>query len=68
VPAERAEALRKAFWSAVNDPALLDEAEKAKQEITPTKGEDIQSLVERMMKTPKDQVDLLAKYIGTTSK
>lgn len=68
VPTERVDALRKAFWAAVNDPALKEEAEKAKQEITPVSGEEIQKLVERMMKTPKDQVELLAKYIGTESK
>jgi tripartite-type tricarboxylate transporter receptor subunit TctC len=45
VPAERVKALRDGFWAAMHDKDFLEEADKAKLEITPVKGEDIQKLV-----------------------
>lgn len=63
VPKERVDALRKAFMDTLNDPQFKEEAEKSKQEITPVTGEELQQLVERLMKTPKDQVEMVAKYI-----
>lgn len=68
VPAERVQALRKAFMDTVKDPQLLQEAEKTQTEVIPTDGEELQKIVENVMKTPKDQVDLLAKYLKTESK
>lgn len=68
VPAERVQALRKAFMDTVNDPQLLEEAEKTKTEVIPMDGEELQKIVEDIMKTPKDQVDLLAKYLKVEAK
>ena len=45
VPADRVKALRDGFWAAMQDKEFLEEADKAKLEITPVKGEEIQQLV-----------------------
>ncbi|MGH7770532.1 MAG: Bug family tripartite tricarboxylate transporter substrate binding protein [Candidatus Binatia bacterium] len=45
VPAERVQTLQKAFISALKDPQLLAEAEKAKLEIDPVDGPGIQKMV-----------------------
>ena len=45
VPADRVAALRKAFMETMKDPAFVAEAEKAKLEITPVSGDDVQKLV-----------------------
>lgn len=45
IPADRAAALRKAFMDTMHDPAFIADAEKAKLEINPVSGEDVQKLV-----------------------
>ena len=45
VPADRVKALRDGFWAAMQDKEFLEEADKAKLEITPVKGDEIQQLV-----------------------
>jgi tripartite-type tricarboxylate transporter receptor subunit TctC len=45
VPADRLAALRKAFMDTMKDPEFLAEAEKAKLEITPISGEEVQKIV-----------------------
>jgi hypothetical protein len=45
VPAPRVQALQKAFISALKDPQLLAEAEKAKLEIDPIDGPGIEKMV-----------------------
>jgi tripartite-type tricarboxylate transporter receptor subunit TctC len=54
IPADRAEALRKAFMDTMKDKQFLAEAEKAQLEITPVPGEQIQKLVQDVYNTPKD--------------
>jgi hypothetical protein len=51
-PADRVEALRKAFLQTMQDKDFLAEAEKAGLEITPVAGEDIQKLVAQIYATP----------------
>jgi tripartite-type tricarboxylate transporter receptor subunit TctC len=53
VPKERAEALRKAFMDTMKDPAFLADAEKAKMEITPVAGDQVEKLVTDIYATPK---------------
>jgi tripartite-type tricarboxylate transporter receptor subunit TctC len=57
VPPARVEALRRAFDKALSDPQLLAEADKLKLEIAPVSGEDLQVLVERMFKAPREVVE-----------
>ncbi len=52
VPADRVEALRKAFMDTMADKEFLAEAEKAKLEITPIAGEAVQQLVTEVYQTP----------------
>jgi tripartite-type tricarboxylate transporter receptor subunit TctC len=51
VPQDRVDALRKAFMDTMKDPEFLAEAEKAKLEITPISGEEIQKIVVDAYKT-----------------
>jgi len=54
VPADRAEALRKAFMDTMNDKDFLTDAEKSQFEITPVSGERVQQLVSEIYQTPAD--------------
>lgn len=57
VPADRVEALRKAFDDTMKDPAFLAEAEKFKLDIDPLGGKQVSDLVVQVLATPKDVVD-----------
>ncbi len=52
VPAERVAALRQAFLSALADKDLIADAAKAKLELAPMSGEDMQALVNRLYALP----------------
>jgi tripartite-type tricarboxylate transporter receptor subunit TctC len=56
VPADRIEALRRAFDATVKDPAFLAEAAAEKIDIDPLSGEEVQTLVEEVSQTPADVV------------
>ncbi len=56
IPAERAEALRKAFDLTMKDPEFLAEAEKRGLEINPVSGHDLEKLITELYQTPKDIV------------
>ena len=56
VPKDRANALRTAFDATMKDKAYLAEAEKAKLEIMPVAGEDIQRLIAELYATPAEVV------------
>lgn len=58
VPAERVEALRRAFDKMTADPEFAAEFERAKVELNPKSGEELQKLVEELVAMPPD---LLAK-------
>jgi tripartite-type tricarboxylate transporter receptor subunit TctC len=54
LPPDRLKALREAFDSTMKDAAFLDEADKAKLEITPVDGEAVQKIVASVAAKPKD--------------
>ncbi len=56
VPPARVEALRRAFDATMSDPAYLAEAEKAKLDVAPMRGEDIGPLVAKVLATPPEIV------------
>src|SRR5262245_34834324 len=58
VPADRIEALRRAFDATIQDPAFLKEAEAMGFEVAPQSGEQIAELVRAALATPKDIVKL----------
>jgi tripartite-type tricarboxylate transporter receptor subunit TctC len=57
VPADRIAALRAAFDSLIKDPAFLKDAERAKAQIDPTSGADLQRDLIALFKAPKDIVE-----------
>jgi tripartite-type tricarboxylate transporter receptor subunit TctC len=63
VPKERAEALRKAFMDTMKDPAFLADAEKAKMEITPVAGDQVEKLVTDIYATPKSTAQKASELI-----
>jgi tripartite-type tricarboxylate transporter receptor subunit TctC len=56
VPAERVEAVRRAFDATMKDPAYLAEAQKLKVDVDPLTGEQVAALVEQVSRTPTDVV------------
>jgi tripartite-type tricarboxylate transporter receptor subunit TctC len=64
IPADRAEALRKAFMATMQDKDFLADAEKAQLEITPVSGEDVQKLVAEVYATPPEIAKKAAAILG----
>jgi len=54
VPADRVQALRRAFDATMKDPAYLAEAEKLKIDVDPLTGEQVADLVAQVSATPAD--------------
>jgi tripartite-type tricarboxylate transporter receptor subunit TctC len=54
IPADRAEALRKAFMDTMTDPAFIADADKSQLEVNPVAGDDVQKLVAEIYKTPPE--------------
>jgi tripartite-type tricarboxylate transporter receptor subunit TctC len=63
VPRERAAALRKAFMDTMQDKDFLADAEKAKMEITPVSGEEIEKLVKEIYATPSALTQKAASFL-----
>jgi tripartite-type tricarboxylate transporter receptor subunit TctC len=64
VPADRVKTIRDAFNKAINDPALLAEAEKRRLDIDPATGEELESLAKEVMTAPPDVVEKVKKILG----
>jgi tripartite-type tricarboxylate transporter receptor subunit TctC len=64
VPEDRVAALRKAFMDTMKDPAFLAEAQKAKLEITPVSGADLQKLVQDIYAQPKEIAERASKALA----
>ena len=54
VPADRVDALRRAFDATMRDPEFLADAERARLEITPLTGEEAQALIAEVYATPPE--------------
>jgi len=63
VPADRAQALRRAFDATLKDPAFLAEANKLKLDVNPVKGEAVDKLIVELYATPKEVVEETRKAI-----
>jgi len=59
LPADRAEALQRAFTAMCGDPAFAEEAEKLGLDLSPTDGEAVRALIVRSAATPKE---VIARY------
>jgi tripartite-type tricarboxylate transporter receptor subunit TctC len=66
VPTARVQALRDAFDKTMKDAAFLEDAKKAKQELNPKGGKDIQAIVEKIFQTPQAQRDKLKSILAGT--
>ena len=64
IPADRVAALRKAFMDTMNDKEFLAGTEKAKMEITPVPGAEIETLVKRIYATPPELAQKAAAMIS----
>ena len=64
VPADRVKIIRDAFHKAINDPALIAEAEKRRLDLDPEYGEELDKLAKEVMTTPPDIVERVKKLIG----
>lgn len=64
VPKDRALALRKAFMASLEDAELLAEAKKLNVDITPTTGEDVEKLIEKLFATPASVAETVRKTLG----
>jgi len=58
MPADRVDAMRKAFNQTMKDPALLADAEKRKALILPATGEETQVVVSKVLSTPPALIKL----------
>ena len=57
VPADRVQALRKAFDDAMQDPVVLADAEKQRRSIRPVRGEELQKIVTEVLAAPQSVRD-----------
>src|SRR5262245_51451705 len=64
VPADRVKIIRDAFNKAINDPALLAEAERRRLDIDPATAEELDSLAKEVMAAPPDVVEKVKKLLG----
>ncbi len=61
VPAERVEALRKAFIAVQNDPAYIRDAERARVDVSPMDGATMLGLINKFGDAPPDILDYMRK-------
>jgi tripartite-type tricarboxylate transporter receptor subunit TctC len=64
IPADRVEALRKAFTETLKDREFLAEAEKMKLEINPVSGDEVQRIVQDVYRTPKPVAAAVADMVN----
>ena len=64
VPAERVAILRAAFDAALHDPALLEDAEKLKVDISPRSAAESEAILEEIFSMPADVVDAAKQVIA----
>jgi tripartite-type tricarboxylate transporter receptor subunit TctC len=62
-PPERIKLLRDAFVKTLNDPEVLAEAKKARMDVEPTRGEELEALVKEIFDSPPDVLDRVKKIL-----
>jgi tripartite-type tricarboxylate transporter receptor subunit TctC len=67
VPAERVEALRRAFDAAMKDPEFLADAKQQDLDISPWTGEELQKTVNDIVNTPSAVLDQIAAALKAGS-
>jgi tripartite-type tricarboxylate transporter receptor subunit TctC len=64
VPADRLKVLRDAFHATMKDPQFLADARKAKLDISPQTGAEVQAFVEQMYAAPPEAIARARKVLG----
>jgi tripartite-type tricarboxylate transporter receptor subunit TctC len=64
VPADRAEALRQAFWDTVQDPDFLADAKKIDMPVLPDSGAKVQEIVQHLESATPEIISRGAKILG----
>ena len=68
IPADRLEALRKAFDETMKDPEFLAEAKQGSLEISPVSGTEVERIVTELYATPKEVLDDARSIINAAQK
>ena len=63
VPADRVALMRKAFKDTTEDPRYIEDIAKIKLELTPKYGEDVQAIVNNLVKAPQPVIDRYKAYL-----
>jgi tripartite-type tricarboxylate transporter receptor subunit TctC len=63
VPRDRVLVLRKAMWEAFNKPEMKADGQKARQEVIPSTGEQVEQTVKEIMSTPPAVVEKLKEIL-----
>ncbi len=63
-PPERVKILRDAFVKTLNDPEVLAETKKARMDVEPSSGEELESLVKEIFDSPPDVLERVKKLLG----
>jgi tripartite-type tricarboxylate transporter receptor subunit TctC len=64
IPAERVDALRKAFMATMTDPDFMADAEKSQLEVNPVPGDEVQKLVAEIYRTPPEVAQKAAQLLA----
>jgi len=62
-PADRVKILREAYAKVLNDPEAAVEAKKARMDIEPTSGEELESLVKEIFDSPPEVIERVKKIL-----
>jgi len=63
-PPERVKILRNAFLKTLNDADVLAEAKKARMDVEPTSGEELESLVKEIFDAPPEVLERVKKMLA----
>jgi tripartite-type tricarboxylate transporter receptor subunit TctC len=64
VPADRVEALRRAFDAVMKDPELVAEAKKSRMDLSPMRGEDAQKIADGIVGAPPAVITRARELFG----
>lgn len=63
-PAEHVRTLREAHAKAMKDPELMADAKKAKMDMAPSAGEELEAITRKIMDQPADVIERVKKIMG----
>jgi tripartite-type tricarboxylate transporter receptor subunit TctC len=62
-PADRVKMLREAYTKSIKDPELLAEAKKARMDVDPSSGEELQTLLNEILNQPREVIERVKKIL-----